>query len=60
MRLLLRDLDDLTPAVLPAMPAGAMPLRGLAAGGTSDVLRHDERVVRAALVALLTRRSSLR
>jgi hypothetical protein len=56
----LRDLDDLTAAVLPTVRAGPMPLRGLAAVRTGDELRHRERVVGATLVALLVRRSSLR
>src|ERR1051326_2560972 len=56
----LRDLDDLPPAVLAAMGARAVALCRLAARRTGDELRHHEGVVRPALVALLTRRSSLR
>jgi hypothetical protein len=56
----LRNLDDLPSAVLSAVRAGSMALRRLAAVRAGDGLRDDEGIVRAALVALLTRRSSLR
>jgi hypothetical protein len=56
----LRDLDDLTAAVLPTVRASPMPLHGLAAVRTGDGLRCRQRIVSAALVALLMRSSSFR
>ena len=45
-------LDDLAPAIRPAMRARAMAQRRLAALRTGDDVRRGERVVRATLVAL--------
>jgi hypothetical protein len=52
------DLDHLTPAILAAVRASAVALRGLAAGGAGHVLRNHESVVRSAFVSLLMRGSS--